>query len=80
MSNKHDTGGPAFPSGVALAGGMTLLDWFAGQAPGMPNWFERQMAGMGPSTVEIAVRWRWVWAESMLAEKRRRESGQGGGE
>jgi hypothetical protein len=45
MSDKINDGGPAFPcetyNGHALPGiGMTLRDWFAGQAPPMPQWFK----------------------------------------
>lgn len=32
MSDKSNDGGPAFPWGGEVCGGMTLRDWFAGQA------------------------------------------------
>lgn len=32
MSDLGETGGPAFPEGDAVFGGMSLRDWFAGQA------------------------------------------------
>lgn len=41
MSDKYD-GGSAFPietTSTPYAPGMSLRDWFAGQAPDMPNWW-----------------------------------------
>lgn len=32
MSDKSNDGGPAFPWGGEVRGGMTLRDWFVGQA------------------------------------------------
>lgn len=32
MSDLGETGGPAFPEGDAVFGGMSLRDWFAGMA------------------------------------------------
>lgn len=79
---QHDDGDPAFPCLDHMGDGwygMSLLDWFASKAPDMPQWFERQNAAAGLQTVDVMVRWRWVWAESMIAEKRRREATPGSG-
>ena len=37
----YTDGGPAFPWGSDgfTAGGLSIRDWFAGQAPRMPEWF-----------------------------------------
>lgn len=56
MSAKND-GGPAFPThhntptGCWSEGGMTLRDWFAGQAPEIPEWFERKEETRKPGPV-----------------------------
>ena len=81
MDNK--TGGTAFPSGAASVGpdgymrccesatpGMTLLDWFAGQA----------LAGLCGSPDFNFLPWdkmadsAYTAADAMLAEKARREA------
>lgn len=57
MSDK--TGGPAFPTnGGVTYKGMTLLDYFAGQA----------LVGMKGSSNEVA-RWSYEHAEAMLKER-----------
>lgn len=71
MTTKHDTGGPAWPSqrpclceqcGEAAAyGGMTLLDWFAGQAVA---------SGSGQRCTAEEI---YTMAAALVAEKRRRE-------
>ena len=67
MSEKIDTGGPAFPTAPeamnAGSDGMTLRDWFAGQA----------MAGIVhahgyPQPNEYASQ-AYAWADAMLAER-----------
>lgn len=80
------TGGPAFPEiftdhnlhntqqyDVYSAGGMSLLDWFAGQA----------LAGVSDAsaissqyTDKVLARHCYGLAAAMLAEKRRREKGE----
>ena len=75
MTTKHDTGGPAFPArGEILMGigskiainteGMTLLDWFAGQA--LATLPSNQKA-------DYLAKEAYRTAKAMLAEKRRRE-------
>jgi hypothetical protein len=61
MSDK--TGGPAFPTnGGVTYKGMTLLDYFAGQA----------LVGMRGSSNEVA-RWSYDQAEAMLKEREKRK-------
>jgi len=64
--SKKDTGGPAFPEscGDHIIPGMTLRDWFAGQA----------LSGMISSseytgTCEEFSNWAYQHADSMLAER-----------
>lgn len=86
--NEINTGGPAFPqndlSGYGMGpaernnGGMTLRDWFAGQALANPaictgevanrtldEWFGRYRANI--SRAEIVVRQALEYADAMLA-------------
>jgi len=74
MTNKHDTGGPAMPHNRSLAlcehcaqeqahPGMTLLDWFAGQA----------IAGKCDLDPDQYSVWAYDLAEALVAEKRKRE-------
>lgn len=74
---KH--GGPAFPLqsiGPDFApgfGGMTLRDWFAGQAPDMPDqWWEdtkEEHGGGAGSWAEAIASWRYFYADAMLAAR-----------
>ena len=96
--SKIDTGGPAYPTrgsvtfiqntdGTRTAtpadtGGMTLLDWFAGQAmagilgnPALANAITKRHP-KNIDSVEWVVDAAYVTAAAMLAEKRRREAGQ----
>lgn len=81
-----NTGGPAFPVPVDGAtdgrthdAGMTLLDWYAGQAlAGLcSSWYDRHkddpltQRGHGPTLISQSA---YTHAESMLAEKARREA------
>ena len=72
---KHDDGGPAFPQQhtdtrgfTVWSDGMTLLDWFAGQAVGAYCAHVEQEATIGDT-----ANWAYRIAAAMLAEKRRRE-------
>lgn len=77
MSNETDTGGHAFPVPVGVVAGMeqgmTLLDWFAGQALAGILSIERAYENDGES--EIA-QWAYDHAEAMIEQKRKRESQQ----
>ena len=66
MSDK--TGGPAFPE-AGLCGGMTLLDYFAGQ------WITGYVACPNTQNMshENAAKAAYVMAAAMLTEKSRRE-------
>jgi len=67
-----DTGGSAFSSGVDAPGvlifGMTLLDWFAGQALGDQNVWDCTQP------YESLAKDSYAIAAAMIAEKRRREA------
>jgi len=74
VGEQHDSGGQAFPlsefPGVTNDG-MTLLDWFAGQA----------LAGLAAEpelSSERVAEIAYDCAERMVAEKRRREADGGG--
>jgi len=78
------TGGSAFPLPTAYASeGITLLDFFAGQAidAAVPSdgsasdWHESQMKRLGITLHESIARDCYDLAAAMLAEKRRREGG-----
>ena len=90
MTSKHDTGGPAMPHNRSLAlcehcaqeqahPGMTLLDWFAGQAP---EWAtagpHRTSAGIAPGANTEDAFLRYEWAAAMIAEKRKLEGNNNG--
>lgn len=86
--NRIDTGGPAYPYTLAHieqphAAGMTLLDYFAGQAlagamasspDGCTNFPFNADDGDDPPTAIVAG-CCYELAAAMLAEKRRREGG-----
>lgn len=74
MAETKD-GGPAFPNRWANDGeneGMSLRDWFAGQA--LAGMIESH--GMGAHRHEYAARDAYSFADAMLAA---RKEGQGGG-
>ena len=59
---KRDDGGPAFPCGADLQPGMTLRDWFAGQALSqMPD----TAAAVGREVATLA----YAIADAMIAER-----------
>ena len=70
---KYD-GGPAFPytiqgiNGEAQACGMTLGDWFAGQA--LASMAHPEATGDATASAAFA----WEVSDAMLAEKAKRES------
>ena len=94
--SDHDTGGPAFPSEQGHTNGtwnqtydpgMTLEDWYAGQARWSHDLFlglrrtEHQKMLADPRheyqercDLELEVEWRYDYAAAMIAEKRRREA------
>jgi hypothetical protein len=47
-----------------------LRDWFATYAPEPPDWWLSQQRGMGAGDLQQLVRWRWVWADAMLSERK----------
>jgi hypothetical protein len=64
-----DDGGTAFPShgsmGEVVQEGMTLRDYFAAHAPPVPDWYIK----MRNSDMEDLIKWRWYYADAMLAER-----------
>jgi hypothetical protein len=79
---KHDDGGWAFPATweemdrndfpeTFIRSGMSLLDWFAGQALA-GRLADNEMCGTPTAYAAMA----YTDATAMLAEKRRRESGK----
>ena len=80
MTQKHDTGGPAYPvptpdatDGRTHDGGMTLLDHFAGLA--MSSISARLTSADVIDHGDLVSRAAYHLAEAMIAEKRRREGG-----
>lgn len=76
--NGKNTGGAAFPEmivgpygGSEISGGMTLLDWFAGQALAS---MRADGFNSGDWAGDMADQ-AYAIARAMLAEKRRREGG-----
>ena len=74
MDKKTDDGGPAFPvpndANVNGQAGMTLRDWFAGQA----------LSGLCVdeySSVKTGARRAYELADAMLAERERTTKGDG---
>ena len=67
MTKRYDDGGPAFPNrGVNSHGpsnydGMSLRDWFAGQA----------LAGCNSDDQELVAKWCYEMADVMLAVRNR---------
>jgi len=79
MSKKND-GGPVYPQCGPLddepgwiRGGMSLRDWFAGQAPPMDQeWLRSYFYGRDPlpSDIPYAIsKWNYEYADAMLAER-----------
>lgn len=70
MNNQND-GGPAFPQpthhgdGIQYLG-ISMRDYFAAHAPVVPEDFDGQM---GETQIERMIRWRWFYADAMLAER-----------
>ena len=69
MSDSDNTGGPAYPphhDPKRHPSGMTLRDWFAGQALAMVMWrFERDC---DPAPDDIATQAYFI-ADAMLSER-----------
>jgi hypothetical protein len=70
--SKRDDGGSAFPSG-ATPDGMSLRDWFAGQAlDGMGMWFPRltySQEDIGEQDQLARAKWAYAQADAMLKER-----------
>ena len=70
MSAPINTGGPAFPV-MYCSEGMTLRDYFAGQAlVGMLQNYTTQKFGMGEET---CARGAYEFADAMIAARERKE-------
>ena len=80
--SKYNDGGAAFPGNGAW--GMTLADWFAGQAlmgafagAGSEGYPFSADYGDGSEDPSVTVaRHCYLLADAMIAEKRRREAGK----
>lgn len=69
MSDKND-GGQAFPNGDAVPG-MTLRDWFAGQAlAGIMTDMARQEKSSFPVTIKDVAQKSYQIADAMLEERK----------
>jgi hypothetical protein len=44
-----------------------LRDWFAIHAPEPPEWWLKQQQQIGVSDLQRLIKWRWVWADEMIA-------------
>jgi hypothetical protein len=51
--------------GEVVQEGMTLRDYFAAHAPPVPDWYIK----MRNSDMEDLIKWRWYYADAMLAER-----------
>lgn len=80
---KPNDGGPAFPvptiSGPDLevgypphVRGMSLRDWFAGQAPPMPNMWAARYESTVEAYTRAIVEWNLWYADAMLAAREAR--------
>ena len=70
MKTPSNDGGPAFPV-MYCSEGMTLRDWFAGQAlVGMLQNYTTQKFGVGEET---CARGAYEFADAMLAARERKE-------
>lgn len=71
-----NTGGPAYPlsdiPGNYFAPGMTILDYFAGQA--LAGMLARDQSMNMPIWIDAEV--AYDYAEAMIAEKAKREAGE----
>jgi hypothetical protein len=79
---NKDNGGPAFPQtttqsyggipSTSVEGGMTLRQWYAGQAPPMPEqWFKdspRKIEDPLWHWGEASAAWAFYYADAMIAE------------
>jgi hypothetical protein len=91
MTNHPKDGGPAFPEyivsfdgGGEISGGMSLRDWFAGQALCNPAictgqasvWELREWFGEHRTSIarhEIVAKQAWQYADAMLAAQEGKE-------
>ena len=66
---ERDDGGPAFPrENFSYSSGMTLRDWFAGQAmPAVVHWLDYRDDTVIGHAAELA----YQIADAMLAERRK---------
>lgn len=66
----------AFPNGNLFPGnrGLTMRDWFAANAPEVPEWFEWERNSISPfmpseTTIQRMVRWKYEYADAMMAQR-----------
>lgn len=82
MADRND-GGPAFPTSSALGTvtGMSLRDWFAGQAlAGMLAATARSMAPEEAERVmEAKAKYSYRYADAMLAARQPEQTGEANG-
>jgi|AACY02.3.fsa_nt_gi hypothetical protein len=72
MTDHLKDGGPAFPREYTLQGesGMSLRDWFAGQALANSRTFFKENSGA--TTEDVAIQ-AYAVADAMLAERKIQE-------
>ena len=63
---------PAFPS-VKNAHGLTKREYFAAHAPPPPDWWDQGDKKSDFDRMRTEVRWRYAYADSMLAETENRD-------
>jgi hypothetical protein len=90
---KKDDGGPAFPRAPFDVNdycgdgspGMSLRDWFAGEAPEPPEWWFIQQTAedrrINPhndphkttprSTLQLIAEWKYLYADAMIAQRKK---------
>jgi hypothetical protein len=47
-----------------------LRDWFAIHGPEPREWWLKQQQQIEASDLQLMVKWRWVWADAMIAGER----------
>lgn len=79
MSETKD-GGPAFPRNSTVFGdpGMSLHEWYAGNAPEAPDAFEGSLPSWKSAEPPLEwmarrqAEWAWAYADAMMVERNKR--------
>ena len=54
----------------AMSQPVELRDWFATHAREPPQWWLTQQRSAGDDDLRQLGRWRWIWADAMLVERK----------